>query len=243
MKQNTNHKYTEISKNDLKLHISEAAEIAPWIKNSYNGIIQSYLDVPGWINDAKNIFKEVIDEAEDGDILVEIGTYFGQSACYMGELIRDSGKFLKFDTFDTFETLDPSMRAEFHPKQFIDYRFSDENTYRPMSEIVKVHLYKLGLIDYVNQIICDAKYAHKLYESNSIKMFYVDAINDNKQLEELLSNMWPKIKINGILAGDDIMFDGVKKGLSDFLMKLDNTEYCVDFTEISYKIRKLKNNV
>jgi hypothetical protein len=241
MKLNTNYKYTELSKEELANHISWAASGASWIKDDYiNSTIKTYLDVPGWINDAISIFEQVINEAEDNDIIVEIGTYFGQSACYMGTLIKESGKKIKFDTFDTFETLDPSMRANFHPKQFIEYRFSKENTYMPMSELVKLHLYKLGIFDYVNQIICDAKYAYKLYDDLTLKLFYIDGVNDEDSLSDLLINIWPKLKINGILAGDDIIFDGVKEGVLIFLTSLDVSEYEISYTDVSYMIRKLK---
>ena len=53
---------------------------------------ESYKDVPGWINDAEFIYKEMVDEAKDGDHFVEIGTLLGQSATRMAQLIRKSRK-------------------------------------------------------------------------------------------------------------------------------------------------------
>ena len=63
---------------------------------------ESYKDVPGWINDADFIYKEMVDMAEDGDHFVEIGTLLGQSATRMAQLIRKSRKKIKFDTIDLF---------------------------------------------------------------------------------------------------------------------------------------------
>ena len=59
-------------------------------------VFDSYKDVPGWINDAEFIYKEMVDEAQDGDHFVEIGTFLGQSTTYMAELIKKSRKKISF---------------------------------------------------------------------------------------------------------------------------------------------------
>ena len=68
--------------------------------NPYN--IQSYKDVPGWINDAEFIYPQMVEQAQDGDHFVEIGTLLGQSTTHMAQLIKDSGKDIKFDAIDIF---------------------------------------------------------------------------------------------------------------------------------------------
>ncbi len=62
-------------------------------KKKYNiRDFESYKDIPGWINDAEFIYKEMVDKAQDGDHFVEIGTFLGQSTTYMAELIKNSQK-------------------------------------------------------------------------------------------------------------------------------------------------------
>ena len=68
--------------------------------NPYN--IESYKDVPGWINDAEFVYPEMVKQAQDGDHFVEIGTLLGQSTTHMAQLIKDSGKNIKFDAIDIF---------------------------------------------------------------------------------------------------------------------------------------------
>ena len=228
--------YTKFEFNELQEHIDAALSGCSWAKDDYNKIqIKTWEDVPGWINDAKWIFKEVVDNCKDGDKDVEIGTYFGQSACYMGELIRDSGKDIKFDTFDTFEQLEPSMRAGMQPKAIVDYRFHESRNTAPMSEIVNGHFYSCGVKDYVNLIICNASYSHHFYEDESLMMFYNDAINEKNALYNMMSNFWPKIKKGGYMAGDDINFDDVKSAVNKFCKK-NNLKY--EQTTISWIIRK-----
>ena len=54
--------------------------------------IATFKDVPGWCNDAEEIYKMMVDRAKDGDHFVEIGTLLGQSASMMGTYINESNK-------------------------------------------------------------------------------------------------------------------------------------------------------
>lgn len=231
--------YPTVEKEILDQHIEQCIAGAHWIKEEYSlEGIKSWKDVPGWINDAQWIFKEAVNNCSDGDVLLEIGTYFGQSACYMGELIKESGKNLRFDTFDTFD-LDASFIAGFHPEQFTRYRQGDDLKTTPMFEVVKTHFKKCGVENYVNSIICDGNYAHKLYEDNSLMMIYTDGINNSENLFEFLNNFWPKLKKGGILAGDDIIFEDVQNGVNKFC-KEHNIDWESDVrkTELSWFIKK-----
>ena len=217
--------YTKFEYNEIQEHIDAALSNCEWAKDDYNDIeMKTWEDV-----------KEVVENCKDGDKVVELGTYFGQSACYMGELIRDSGKDIKFDTFDTFEQLEPSMRAGMQPKAIVDYRFHKGRHTAPMSMIVKSHFESCGVDDYVNLIICDASYSHHLYEDNSLMMFYNDGINEKNALYKLMGNFWPKIKEGGLMAGDDINFDDVKLAVDKFC-KENNLKY--EQTPLSWVIRK-----
>ena len=231
--------YRTIESVKLQDHIKACVDGTLWIKENYINVpIESYLDIPGWVNDAQTIFKKAVDESEDDDILVEIGTYFGQSACLMGSLIKNSNKKLKFDTFDTYEQLDPSMRAGFHPQQFIDYRFGNLNNTAPFSEIVKMHLSVCNVEKFVNVIVCDAKHSHHFYKDETIKMFYIDGINNENDLLDIFINIWPKIKKNGFISGDDIGFTDVKNAINKFCIEFDYPFENIEITDLSYFIRK-----
>jgi predicted O-methyltransferase YrrM len=235
----TEYDYFKIDKINLQNHIDECLNGAFWIKEKYDiGKIVSWKDVPGWINDAQWIFKEAVNNSSDGDILVEIGTYFGQSACYMGELIKNSGKDIKFYTFDIYD-LDASFNANMHPKQFKQYRFAKGLKTAPFNELVKTHFKLCGVDDYVTPIICDGNYAHKFYEDNSLMLAYTDGINNQNNLFEFLNNLWPKVKKGGILAGDDIIFTDVQTAVKKFC-NYHNLDYDtnVQKTELSWLIRK-----
>jgi predicted O-methyltransferase YrrM len=235
----TEYNYSKLDKTELENHINDCLNGAFWVKEKYNiEKIVNWKDVPGWVNDALWIFQEVVDNSSDGDVLVEIGTYFGQSACYMGELIKNSGKNIKFYTFDSYD-LDASFNADMHPKQFKEYRFSEELKLAPFSELVKSHIRLCGIDDCVTPIICDGRYAYKFYEDNSLMLVYTDGINNQNDLFEFLNNLWPKLKKGGILAGDDIVFTDIQIAVKKFC-DYHNLDYDKDVrkTELSWLITK-----
>ena len=94
------------------------------IKDKYEiGKIKTYEDVPGWIGCAEDIYKIIIDKLEDGDSIVEIGTFFGQSTIFMASLIKESGKEINFDTIDSLWQIDADVRRGDHQHLFMNIVF------------------------------------------------------------------------------------------------------------------------
>lgn len=231
--------YSDIDKEKLNSLIKDAQTTNKFLKEKYDiNSIQSWKDVPGWINDAEWIYEKMVNTASDGDYFVEIGTYFGQSACRMGELIKNSGKKIHFDSIDSYYTLDPSMRANFHPQQFIEYRMSKELVTAPIKEIAKMHLYKCGVQEFVNLLCIESELCSKLYKNKQLKFVYIDGSHLFEDVYKDLINIWPKIKNKGILAGDDVMYDDVKNALNLFIKKNRKTINSISINNTSFIIEK-----
>ena len=187
----------------------------------------SYKDVPGWINDAEKVYPEMVSKAQDGDHFVEIGTLLGQSTSYMGQLIKDSGKDIKFDSIDLFWPIEHVIRnykSSGHPKEFNQY-LSDLQKYDLRApDIINHPLRILGVQEYVNLITCDEKYAHRLYDDNSLKFVWIDGDHGKDIVYNDLVNFWPKIKSGGTIGGDDIHYkevlDDVKKFSKEYDVKV-----------------------
>ena len=58
-------------------------------------------------------------------------------------------------------------------------------TTAPFSEIVKMHLSVCNVEKFVNIIVCDAKHSHHFYKDETIKMFYIDGINNQNDLLDI----------------------------------------------------------
>ena len=200
---------------------------------------ESYKDVPGWVNDAEFIYEEMVNQAEDGDHFVEIGTLLGQSTARMGELIRDSKKKIRFDAIDIFWEIEHCVRnheSSGHPKEFYEYLsilLTEFDLRAP--DIVKHPLSVLRVQDLVNLITCDEKYAHRLYDDNSLKFVWIDGDHGPNVVYNHLVNFWPKLKKGGVIGGDDIEYQDVLNDVKKFT-KENNLE--ITYSHNGFKVIK-----
>ena len=176
---------------------------------------ESYKDVPGWIGGAEFIYEEMVNQAKDGAHFVEIGVLLGQSTTRMAELIKKSGKKIKFDAIDIFWLIPHTLERweeNGHPKQIYDYYINLSKAVQPapnIMDIVKHPLKSLKVEEYVNLITCDEKYAHRLYDDNSLDFVWLDGDHSEEVVYNDLVNFWPKMKKGGVIGGDDIFTSGV----------------------------------
>jgi predicted O-methyltransferase YrrM len=172
---------------------------------------ESYKDVPGWINDAEFIYKEMVDEAQDGDHFVEIGTFLGP------------------------HTINNYKEAG-HPKSFYDY-YNNIMKEWDMSivDVIKHPMRIIGVDKYVNFITCDEKYAHKLYDDDSLKFVWIDGDHGPNVVYNHLVNFWPKLKVGGVIAGDDIEYEDVLNDVKKFT-KENNLE--ITYSHNGFKVIK-----
>ena len=195
-------------------------------KKKYNiRDFESYKDVPGWINDAEFIYKEIVDKAQDGDHFVEIGTFLGQSTTYMAELIKKSKKRISFDAIDLYwlipHTINNYEEAG-HPKSFYDY-YNNVMKEWDMSvvDIIKHPMRVLDVDKYINFITCEERYAHRLYDDNSLKFVWIDGDHGKDIVYNDLINFWPKMKSGGTIGGDDIHYKEVLDDVEKFSKEYD----------------------
>lgn len=188
-------------------------------------VFDSYKDVPGWINDAEFIYPQMVEQAQSGDHFVEIGTLLGQSTSYMGQLIKDSGKDIKFDSIDLFWPIEHVIRnykSSGHPKEFNQYLSDLLKEYDLRApDIINHPLRILGVQEYVNLITCDEKYAHRLYDDNSLKFVWIDGDHGKDIVYNDLVNFWPKMKSGGTIGGDDIVYEEVLDDVKKFSKEYD----------------------
>ena len=189
--------------------------------------INSYKDIPGWINDAEHIYEEIVNEANDGDIVAEIGTLLGQSSCRMASLIKDSSKDIKFISIDLFWMIEQTFNnisETDHPLSFLNYINSLKELAPNISimDIVKHGAMHLEVDKYVEYVTCDEKYAHRLFDDSSVKFLWIDGDHKEDTVYNDLVNCWPKIKSNGVIAGDDFAEKEVEASVNRFIKEHDD---------------------
>jgi predicted O-methyltransferase YrrM len=146
-----------------------------------------------------NLYTEMVHHFKNNSHFVEIGSWRGRSASYMGVEIVNSGYNIKFDCIDTWEG---SIEHENH------YLVKESKLWDEFNKNIE------PVKDIITPIKMDSIEASKLYEDYSLDFIFIDAGHDYKDVVMDIINWVPKLKINGIIGGHD------------YLSK-DNTKCCI----------------
>ena len=131
---------------------------------------------------------------------VEIGTYRGRSAAYLGVEVHNSGKRIKVDTIDNYST---SKDSSAHSTGA--YPETIRNL-KPLAHIV-------------NPINITSTEAAKNYKDHSLELVYIDASHDYDSVRDDIRAWLPKVKKGGIISGDDYGWEGVQRAVNELVPK------------------------
>lgn len=165
-----------------------------------------YEKINGWFD-----FNMLYDHAVasfNNAVFVEIGTWKGKSAIYMGEKIKESGKSIKFHTIDIFSN------------EGNDHVIVGDMYAEVMANIEPVK-------EYVSVIKGSSHDVHEQFADESIDFLFIDGNHKYDVVKKDLTLWYPKVKIGGIISGHDYTNPcGVKQAVDEFfhpLMVFDQT--------------------
>ena len=180
-----------------------------------------YEDIYGFSQgDIFALYKKMVEKFPSGSHFVEVGTFLGKSAVYMAVEIINSGKLIKFDCIDHW------LGSEEHKdndKVDVDNLYEDFlKNIEPVKGIIK-------------PVRVDSISASKLYKPNSLDFIFIDASHDEQSVKADLTFWMPRLKEDGIIAGDDIGNEGVANAVKWFFdnEKLDilGRQWLVDLSK------------
>ena len=162
-------------------------------------------------------FYEIMVKAVTGDAhFVEVGSFMGQSSAIMAYLIKSNNKDIKFDCIDLFEISDFSDDEH---EDYVSIYGGD------MLKVFGFNMEKTGLADYINNIYKGKSLdVATLYEDESLDMVYLDASHKYEDVVDDIKHWWPKLKVNGYLAGDDFDQMDVAKAVIEFFEDYDSPD-------------------
>jgi predicted O-methyltransferase YrrM len=163
--------------------------------------------IHGWFNEPDQaVYDQAVERAKDGDIFVEIGVWFGRSACYMAELIKASGKQIQFFAVDVWKVYD-------YEKALVSYlaTIGNPDTYQVFLE----NMEKAEVADFVIPLHLDSLRASRLFREGSIEFVYVDASHGYDQVCKDIDAWLPKVRKLGVLAGHDYDREGVRQAVKE----------------------------
>jgi len=179
-------------------------------------------------HDFHDIQQMAIDSASEGDLLVEVGSFLGESMHSLIDKGKKSNKKLKYITVDYFD-LDVMCRdndegGSYHQemdKPMADGTIPNEwiKKYGPRCILVEyfnyLHLAKKNN-DMHSVIVAKSYDAADYFKDGSVHFCFIDAGHSYGNVTKDLNAWFPKIKYNGYLCGHDWHGEGVRNAVIDF---------------------------
>jgi beta-1,4-mannosyl-glycoprotein beta-1,4-N-acetylglucosaminyltransferase len=137
----------------------------------------------GWF-DFQNIYDKFVDEASNGDVIVEIGAFMGKSTVYMAEKIKSSNKKINFYSIDSFVG---------EPTENTDNLYE---SYLSNLEINEVS-------HYVKTLKMTSQEALSKFKNKTIKFIFIDGSHKHEDVKADILGFLPKMKDESIMAGHD----------------------------------------
>jgi len=173
-----------------------------------------YQDIPGWFS-YEYIYKDMVEQAEEGSLFVEIGSYKGKSSAFMAVEIANSGKNIRFECIDPMELGIGDWTCNEEEQQ----GYSEEgfnSRLEPVKEYYKLH--KMTSDDAVT-----------LYEDGTIDFLMIDGDHSYEAVKKDIENYLPKMRSGGLIVGDDAYEQDIKQALADAAGHLEPTNTGVHF--------------
>lgn len=161
-----------------------------------------YQNIHGWFT-FPQLYLHAVENSPHNGHFVEVGTWKGKSAAFMGVEIINSGKNIKFDCIDPFISVGEEI-----PQYMI--------THEDLKNDFIVNMKPLEG-NYTLHTIGSPKIT-EIYEDKSLDFVFIDGSHKYEDVVEDIKAWLPKIKKGGILAGHDyIDFDDVRRAVHDVL--------------------------
>lgn len=153
--------------------------------------------------DYQDLYDELARRALDGDCIVEVGSFLGRSACYLGSKLKESNKNVTLLCVDTW----PST-----------YKLNDggPRDIEAPFETFLANVRQSDLLDYVIPIRSPSVVA-ATFVRNGLSSVFIDGDHSYEGCRDDIVAWLPKVRRGGILAGHDYSdtFPGVIKSANE----------------------------
>ncbi len=170
-----------------------------------------FQDIQGWCK-FYLFYARMVEQAEDGATFVEVGSWKGQSAAYMGVEILKSGKKIAFHCVDHFKGADEAAHQHDPDLGRIEQIFAEN--LKPCVDA--------GLD--LTVVKADSAKAAEKYKDGTLDFVWLDAGHDYVTVRRDIEAWLPKVKVGGIIGGDDYPMNGVGEAVNEKLGAAIKTE-------------------
>jgi glycosyltransferase involved in cell wall biosynthesis len=149
------------------------------------------------------LYDKFVEEAMPGNIIVEIGSWFGKSTKYLLDKIEDSGKQIILTCIDTFKG---TLNEELHQSLVKEF---DNDIYQEFYNNIDSHRL---------QIVKDTSHnAFSLFRNSSISAMMIDGDHSYEGVKSDIQDYFYKVKPGGIISGDGYnVFEGTTRAVNEY---------------------------
>lgn len=168
--------------------------------------MKSWQAVGGFFN-YPHVYDRVVQRSKDGDTIVEVGSWLGQSMAYLGQHLQARqwhGRLVAVDSFRG-EANQPAHYAEVE---------QNGGSVRPAFE---QNMKDCGIAHMVEIIEGDSAASADHFQDNECSFVFIDAAHDTESVVKDILAWMPKMKGGGIIAGHDYQAESVYRAVYDCL--------------------------
>lgn len=141
-------------------------------------MIKTYKDVAGWFGFEPFYSTTLVQYLKDGMVGAEMGVFDGKSVIFLANYIKTHSLNVKFYAVD---------------------RWLLDEEYDRFIQNVK----DCGVVDYLVPIRLTSDKAAETFPDNHFDFVFIDGSHDYQSVKLDISYWYPKVKVGGILGGDD----------------------------------------
>lgn len=195
--------------------------------NPYDGFNSNLYkeDIGGWHGN-HGIFFDLLDNIEP-KLILEIGTWKGQSAINMATISKELGLDLKIICVDTWlgsiDFINAESKLDHERDTYTQFGYP-QVYYQFLANVINTRT-----TDIIIPFAQTSSIACKWLQDKNIlfDLIYIDGSNDYRDVLFDLECAWPILKKDGVIFGDDYnnyFFTDIKKAVDDFCNKYHQTD-------------------
>lgn len=165
------------------------------------GVLHRSHAIKGWFDpDFEACYRAAAYAAQDGAVLVELGSFLGKSTAYLATELLNAGLRTELTAVDTWRGTPGRMKqADYYPAFTKNLRGGDAD-----------------LFEIVRPLRCDSAEAAGAFPDRSVDFLYIDADHSYARVKADIAAWRPKCR--GVIAGHDydpVRFPGVVKAVTE----------------------------
>jgi cephalosporin hydroxylase len=152
----------------------------------------SYEQIPGWFT-CPRLYEQAIQEANDGDVLIEVGVWLGRSTAFLCTKANASGKRIKVLIIDPFDIIPEGLHMVPHPIAVTG----------SVRKVFERNMRLIGVRDNLEIHQTGSAETAKTVPDYSCSFIFIDANHSYDNVRDDIRAWRNKVRPGGMLAGHD----------------------------------------